>query len=352
MARSYTLSDFQLIIGDCLEELKKLPDQHVHCCITSPPYWGLRDYGVEGQIGLEETPDEFISKMVAVFREVHRVLRNDGTIWVNMGDSYASNGGYGWQGKNGQRANRRFTAPNYHRDIPRHAAKIGLKPKDLVGIPWMLAFALRADGWYLRQDIIWSKPNPMPESVTDRCTKSHEYIFLLTKSAQYYYDAGAVAEPLAASSIARLSQSTLGQQTGSGRVPGKTNGNMKAVRKSGNKARKKGHDRGCPDNTGSNVCSSVPWEGSSRNKRSVWTVPTAGYSGAHFATFPTALIEPCVLAGAPPRGLILDPFSGTGTTGEVALINNRRYVGIELNPANEILTNKRLQGLQPRLAFS
>jgi hypothetical protein len=222
-------------VGNCLGILPTLAVESVQTCITSPPYFGLRDYGCAGQIGLEPTPDEFVAALVAVFRQVHRVLREDGTLWLNLGDSYAGAGGQSVQsgplfkGRARQRENVCISG---------RIKSDGLKPKDLVGIPWMVAFALRADGWYLRQDIIWAKPNPMPESVRDRCTKSHEYLFLLTKSPRYYFDAEAIAEPLASSSLARLSQPTLDQQQGSDRVPGKTNGAMKAVRKSGNNARK------------------------------------------------------------------------------------------------------------------
>lgn len=301
----HMIGDAALYTGDCLSILDALPDQSVQTCITSPPYFGLRDYGVDGQIGLEDTPEAFTLRLVEVFREVRRVLRNDGTLWLNLGDSYAANRGY--QVPDGK-----------HTDVGNaKASKVpaGLKVKDLIGIPWRVAFALQADGWYLRQDIIWSKPNPMPESVKDRCTKSHEYIFLLSKSARYYFDNEAIKEPLAASSVARLSQSNLENQRGSDRVPGKTNGNMKAVS-----------------------------DGDTRNKRSVWTVTTKPYKGAHFATFPPALIEPCVLAGAPEGGVVLDPFSGSGTTGQVALAHGRKYIGIELNSEYQKLAIKRIKG--------
>jgi hypothetical protein len=266
-------------VGNCLDILPTLAAESVQTCITSPPYFGLRDYGCAGQIGLEPTPDEFVAALVAVFREVRRVLREDGTLWLNLGDSYCStapgtrnaSGQLGAGSKIGERA-------ADHLANVRPKTPPGMKPKDLVGIPWMVAFALRADGWYLRQDIIWAKPNPMPESVRDRCTKSHEYLFLLTKSPRYYFDAEAIAEPLASSSLARLSQPTLDQQQGSDRVPGKANGAMKAVRKSGNKARKDGAERGCPEGTGSNVCGSVPWEGDTRNKRSGWAANTSDAS--------------------------------------------------------------------------
>lgn len=317
-------------IGDCRELLKAMHAQSVHCCVTSPPYFGLRDYGVNGQIGLEQTPDEFVAELVSVFREVHRVLRDDGTLWLNLGDSYAAQrggshqpaetlaGGKGGKTKDGARVNRdRHDGYN----PSRNASAIGLKHKDLIGIPWRVAFALQADGWYLRQDIIWHKPNPMPESVRDRCTKAHEYIFLLTKSERYYFDAGAIAEPVAASTIERLNQPTLGQQLGSARVPFKTNGNMKAV---GN--------------------------GETRNRRSVWTVTTKPFKGAHFATFPPDLIEPCVLAGAPIGGTVLDPFGGAGTTGLVASQHGRNAILCELNPEYAEIARQRIYGGVPLLA--
>lgn len=294
-------------------------------CVTSPPYFGLRDYGHEGQIGLEQAPEEYIAAMVEVFRCVRDVLADDGTLWVNIGDSYAS-GGRAYRAPDAKDSkNGRVT------DSFRPADPEGIKPKDLIGIPWMLAFALRADGWYLRQDIIWSKPNPMPESVRDRCTKAHEYIFLLSKSERYYYDNEAISEPIAAASIARLSQPNLANQKGSDRVPGKTNGTMKAVvRSSGNKERKQ--RPASPDSHQGKQAGSVPWEGSTRNKRSVWTVSTKPYKGAHFATFPPDLIEPCILAGSRPGDIVLDPFMGSGTTAAVAIKHGRQYIGCELNP--------------------
>lgn len=221
---------YTIHVGDCLQELQTLPDESVHCCITSPPYFGLRDYGMAGQIGLEQTPTEFVARLVEVFREVRRVLRDDGTLWVNMGDSYASiAGGYAPEGSAGKHdivsRNTRGAVRRGHRRNPAE----GLKQKDLMGIPWRLAFALQDDGWYLRQDIIWHKPNPMPESVRDRCTKAHEYLFLLSKSPRYHFDQDAIAEPLAPASVARLAQDGWDDQHGSDRVPGKTNGAMKAV---------------------------------------------------------------------------------------------------------------------------
>lgn len=310
--------------GDCRDIMRRWAADgvRVQICVTSPPYFGLRDYGHPGQIGLEPTPDQYISKMVEVFREVRRVLADDGTLWLNIGDSYAAQRGGTHQpaetlagGKGGKMADGSIVNRDRHAGYnpTRNASAIGLKHKDLIGIPWMLAFALRADGWYLRQDIIWHKPNPMPESVRDRCTKAHEHIFLLSKAERYYFDANAVAEPVAASTVERLSQPSLAQQAGSPRVPGKTNGNMKAVG---------GTEK--------------------RNRRSVWSVATRPYKGAHFATFPPALIEPCILAGSKPGDIVLDPFMGSGTTAAVAIQHGRQYLGCELNPSYRDLQKQRL----------
>ena len=301
--------NLRVMVGDCIEMMRSLPDACVSTCVTSPPYFGLRDYGVDGQIGLEQTPDAFVAALVGVFREVRRVLRDDGTLWLNLGDSYSNAGT-----RQGDRDGAVSSNVNKHRKIaggyiPRI---LGLKNKDLIGIPWRVAFALQADGWYLRQDIIWHKPNPMPESVTDRCTKSHEYVFLLSKGPRYYFDNEAIKEPAAESSLARLSQPTLSQQIGSTRILGKTNGNMKAV------------------------------GGKMRNRRSVWTVTTKPFKGAHFATFPPDLIEPCVLAGAPVGGTVLDPFGGSGTTAGVALKHGRKAILCELNPEYAAMTKSRI----------
>ena len=317
--------------GDCRAVLRQLPDCSVNCCVTSPPYWGLRDYGHDGQIGLETTPDEYVAEMVAVFREVRRVLRDDGTLWLNLGDSYAAAGNGSGSGK--QLTNRGTLADGEHQKPRKPPA--GFKMKDLIGIPWRVAFALQADGWYLRQDIIWAKPNPMPESVTDRCTKSHEYLFLLAKSERYHCDMQAIAEPVTDSTVERMSQPNIENQNGSDRVPGKTNGNMKAVlKRSGNKAKKWGTNETDERDEGDGDVEThrgIPWEGTMRNKRSVWTVTTRPYAGAHFATFPPALIEPCIRAGCPEGGTVLDPFLGSGTTAEVGQRLGCRVVGIELN---------------------
>ena len=271
---------YEIYQGDCLEVLRTLPDESIHCCVTSPPYWGLRDYGCDGQIGLESSPDDYVSKMVEVFREVKRVLRKDGTLWLNLGDSYAGSwGNYAPTGQGGQRPKNteRWQREAYEGKAdwrPPTSNKLeGLKPKDLVGIPWMVAFALRADGWYLRQDIIWHKPNPMPESVKDRCTKAHEYVFLLTKSARYYYDNEAIKE-----------KAVSGTDVGILRSKKQATCNHPSILK-----RQK-----------ENIDSRTAGDGN-RNKRSVWTVATKPFKEAHFATFPPKLIEPCILAGTSPR---------------------------------------------------
>lgn len=308
------LIDALILEGDAAEKLKTLDNESVHTCVTSPPYFGLRDYGTAGQIGLEQTPEEYVEKLVMVFREVRRTLRDDGTLWLNIGDSYA--------------ADRKAT---------------GCKPKDLIGIPWLLAFALRTDGWYLRQDIIWQKPNCMPESVRDRCTKSHEYIFLLSKRPKYYFNAEAISEPIADASIKRYMQS-IDAQTGSDRQPGKTNGNMKAVlprfggSKYGDDTREEFRTK-----SGAEYIPSLK-----RNKRDVWTIGTGGFNGAHFAVFPEKLVEPCILAGCPVGGTVLDPFAGSGTTGVVAKKLGRKFVGVEINPEYREMAIARIQAEDER----
>jgi DNA modification methylase len=292
--------------GDCIETMKQWDAGCVQTCITSPPYYGLRDYGHEGQIGLEETPEAFVAKMVEVFREVKRVLRDDGTLWLNLGDSYCHTVDSHKTKSEKQKSNK-----GADWDMIKRKFDSSLKTKDLIGIPWMVAFALRADGWYLRQDIIWHKPNPMPESVTDRCTKAHEYIFLFSKSQKYHFDNEAIKEPLSTEPHAP-----------------------------GNKASKDaGHLR---NDVGTDRMEKVWGSDGLRNKRSVWTVTTKPYSGAHFATFPPDLIEPCILAGAPEGGIVLDPFMGSGTTAHTALRAGRQYVGCELNGEYIKLANKRL----------
>lgn len=299
----------------------------------------LQQYFVRAELGLEQTPQEYVANMVEVFRLVRELLADDGTVWCNLGDSYAANRGYQVPSTlmNGQSTNEAQAAGGRSQK----ATDYGLKPKDLIGIPWRIAFALQEDGWYLRQDIIWAKKNPMPESVTDRCTKSHEYIFLLSKSQRYYFDHEAIKEPLAPSSVARLSQD-IDSQVGSSRVPGKTNGNMKAVG-----PRFGGSKYGDDKSEQSRTKSGNEWidECGSRNKRSVWEVATQPFSGAHFATFPPALIEPCILAGSRPGDIVLDPFLGSGTTAQVAQSLGRQWIGCELNPAYEPLQKKRTEQL-------
>lgn len=338
-------------VGDCRELLRAMADQSVHSCVTSPPYWGLRDYGVEGQIGMERTPEEYIEQLVAVFREVRRVLRNDGTLWLNLGDSYANDGKWG-----GSSGGKHAKALHGNTSIGRTKVNTGLKPKDLVGIPWRVALALQADGWYLRQDIIWAKPNPMPESVRDRCTKAHEYLFLLSKGPRYYFDQDAIAEELAPASVSRLSQD-VENQIGSDRVPGKTNGTMKAVARS----RRDGFIR-----EGRSACHVLPGQSAAqhradreestydvgrRNRRSVWTVPTQPFREAHFATYPVELIEPCLLAGCPAGGVVLDPFGGAATTGVAADQLGRSAVLIELNPDYADIGRRRIATVQPGLSL-
>jgi DNA modification methylase len=336
-----------IYVGDCIESLKLMPEKSVQTCITSPPYWGLRDYGHDGQVGLEQTPDEYVAKMVEVFREVRRVLRDDGTLWVNLGDSYMAT-------KNcvnppqsvadgSMRGMPSFIAPN-------RKDQDGLKSKDLVGIPWRVALALQADGWWLRQDIIWNKPNPMPESVRDRCTKSHEYIFLLAKSNLYYFDHEAIKEK---------------SVTGDTRTPYGSDG---AWAMDGRDKWEEGKGQQRPNA-----------DGARRNRRSVWTINTKPYAGAHFATFPEKLVEPMVLAGSSEVGccpscgapwgragstveweptckcpehkpvpcLVLDPFTGSGTTGAVSLRLGRNFVGCELNPEYAKLAESRILGESP-----
>ena len=297
----------KILHGSCLDKLKDLEDQSINTCITSPPYWGLRDYGEGKQLGLEETPEEFVNNLVEVFKEVKRVLRDDGTVWLNLGDSYGQQKGKGFNAnaKEGYVVSRRKELQERQGNIE---VKTNLPPKNLVGIPWRVAFALQADGWYLRQDIIWHKPNPMPESVRDRCTKAHEYIFLLSKNVKYYFDNEAIKEDGVSKGVAD------------------SPGSIKAVDGVG----------GSRDNIGK-------FKGSSkRNKRSVWTVTTKPFKGAHFATFPMDLIEPCVLAGCPEGGTVLDPFGGSGTTALVANGHNRDAVLIELNEKYIEIAKKRL----------
>ncbi len=310
---------FRCYVGDCVDLMREMPEKAFHTCVTSPPYYGLRDYGVEGQIGLEPTPAEFIQRLVEVFRAVRRVLRDDGTLWLNIGDSYATGGRGGggsfmdarrdgaWKGK---------SAVTGWRSAPS-----GMKHKDLIGIPWMLAFALRADGWYLRQDIIWHKPNPMPESVRDRCTKAHEYVFLLSKSPRYYFDHEAMKED----------------------AVGGQSGNAATFKRAGSKREQRIPSQGY--GTHRPEREAVAYNGEKRNRRSVWNVATRAFKGAHFATFPPALIEPCILAGCPAGGAVIDPFGGSGTTAGVAAAYRRKAVLCELNPEYAALVPGRVSDI-------
>ena len=357
--------------GDALQVLKNIPDESINMCVTSPPYYALRDYGVEGQIGLEETPEQYINKLVEVFREVHRVLKNDGTLWVNIGDSYWGSGSRGFDFTNTFTEKSKVQqgskgTVDLH-NIPRLVGNAGeYKNKDLVGIPWQLAFALRKDGWWLRQDIVWAKPNNMPESVTDRCTKSHEYIFLLSKSPKYYFDHIAIQEPanydgrkdIYSKGSAEYNNSEIFPSGGVNTLAKEKHARWQVA--SGIKFGGSKYGDNDSDNfqtySGNEWTPSVKENGDEvyyvRNKRDVWSIPTANNKFSHFATFPTKLVEPCVLAGCPEGGVVLDPFNGSGTTGVVALQNNRNYVGIELNAEYIDITKRRLQNECGKCEFS
>ncbi len=313
----------KILIGDCLLSMASMSDQSVNCCVTSPPYFGLRDYGHDGQIGLEETPEAYVTKMVEVFREVRRVLRDDGTVWLNIGDSYAGSG----KGRNADGSHQEGGKQGTNRGtILGSLVKTkspNCKPKDLIGIPWMLAFALRSDGWYLRQDIIWHKPNPMPESVEDRCTKAHEYIFLLSKSERYFFDSEAMKEP-------SVSEKPMGNK-----------------RHKYADAYNAGISEEHRTKAGLVALAGIKWE--TRNRRSVWTVNTKPYKGAHFATYPPELIRPCIKAGCPKGGVVLDPFGGSGTTAQVAIEEGRRAIICELNPDYAPLIQQRIENVSPIL---
>jgi len=304
---------YEILIGDVREKLSQIEDNSIQICVTSPPYWGLRDYGSENQLGLEKTPQEYVDSMVDVFREVYRCLKPDGTLWLNLGDSYASFRD-GKATPDTTRGNSEGTL------VPKGSAKnrmaatftgTGIKHKDLVGIPWRVAFALQQDGWYLRQDIIWAKPNPMPESVRDRCTKSHEYLFMLTKSPKYYFDNQSIRETAVTGSWDKLPP-----------IGGK-----------------KHQENGNPTYSGNQ-----PANDGKRNKRDVWTINTKPFKGAHFAVMPEALVEPCILAGSKTGDLVLDPFAGSGTVGVVALRHGREFTGIELNPEYAEIAKNRIEG--------
>ena len=356
------MTDVQIINGDAMAAVASLPTASIQCCVTSPPYWGLRDYGHENQIGLEDTPEAYVARLVEVFRQVRRALRPDGTLWLNLGDSYA--GSWGNQvRKPGRGTQRPVNGPQLQR-FAKHAlscpmdedctctasyaqrtTRTGswvndhptLKPKDLIGIPWRVAFALQADGWFLRSEIIWSKPNPMPESVTDRPTKAHEYIFLLTASERYLYNSDAAREP--------------GQKTGTIRHLLGGRGTRAGTREGLKPANILGQRPG----PGKALDSFEVTEDGSfsmpRNWRTVWTIPTAPYRGAHFATFPPDLARRCIIAGSRPGDTVLDPFAGSGTTAAVAIELGRAAVAIELNPAYVPLIEQRLSTAQPPLPF-
>lgn len=307
--------DVRIWVGDVIDGLRAMPDGLAQTCVTSPPYWGLRDYGADGQIGLEQTPDEYVARMVDVFREVRRVLRDDGTLWLNLGDSYHGGGGgnYGADISVASKHGQHLTNVRNRLDL----SDDGIKPKDLVGIPWRVAFALQADGWYLRSDIVWSKPNPMPESVTDRPTKSHEYVFLMSKSARYLYDHEAIREPLVSTA---KQYSMAGQSVRENHAYGAVGGRP----------------------LGPKSFQNVP---EARNARSVWQIATKPYAEAHFAVFPPELPERCIKAGSREGDTVLDPFMGSGTTAWVARHLGRKAVGCELNPAYIDIAARRLRQL-------
>lgn len=369
----------KILQGNCFDVLKTLPDESVNCCVTSPPYWGLRDYGTaswsggdsdcdhlepqggtgtasakqntssgsqnlqykgtckkcgairqDAQIGIEDSPDQYVENLVTAFREVRRTLRADGTLWLNLGDSYAgNNNGYSGDSRPSNAAGSLTSKNGGTRTMQqRRTVGNGLKNKDLVGIPWMVAFALRADGWYLRSDIIWHKTNPMPESIKDRPTKSHEYLFLLSKSAKYYYDQHAIKEPVAESSIERAKYGWHGRT-------GTAKDGMTMGARVGNSMQKMAATGIAMGET------SLCGKDGLRNRRTVWTIGNSGYKGAHFATYPKELVRPCILAGSPVGGVVLDPFGGSGTTGEVANEEGRDSILIELNESYIPLMERR-----------
>ena len=308
-----------IINRDALYALRELPEESVHCCVTSPPYYALRDYGLDMQIGREDTPEQYIDRLTEVFRELRRVLRSDGTLWLNIADTYCGTGNKGYhadpknpKGRNGQQ-------------IARNNRVSGCKQKDLIGIPWLLAFALRADGWYLRSDIIWQKENPMPESVKDRCVRCYEHIFLFSKSKKYFFDYKAISEPIAPATAERLKRGMKGGNKYGKPVPGQPQP------QSINRLREHGEIKDADINP-------------LRNKRDVWKINTVPFKGGHYAAYPPKLVETCLLAGCPEGGIVLDPFMGSGTTGMVASQMGRHFVGVELNPEYTELAYKRIGG--------
>lgn len=319
------INNWEIRVGDALEQLRKIEPDSVQTCVTSPPYWSLRDYKVEGQMGLEESPEEFVEALVDVMDEVRRVLRPDGTAWVNLGDSYAGRQG-GYQGMGGAVADRMAAVQGER--ITKEKKGAGLKPKDLCGMPWRVAFALRDRGWWLRRDIVWHKPNPMPENVLDRPHNAHEYVFMLSKSSSYFYDCEAVRTPLRDKT--RTSWNNERKQSGT-----------EDLVRSDNWGRGKGmYRKPALDENG---------EERGAHLRSVWSIGTQPYNGAHFAVFPPRLVEPCILAGSRPGDLVLDPFAGSGTTGMVALRLGRKFLGIELNPDYADLARERITSDAPLL---
>lgn len=319
-----------ILTGDTLSELKNIASESVQCVVTSPPYYALRDYGVAGQIGLEKSPEEYVARLVGVFREIKRVLRDDGTVWLNLGDSYYGSGkgaaNYPENAKKYKQGTNRGTVGCSNVQIKTHG-----HPKNLMGIPWRVAFALQDDGWNLRQDIIWNKPNPMPESVTDRCTNSHEYIFLLSKRRDYYFDSEAIAEPVANTTHQRVSL-----------VTGEPKSKVEIPRYGGKKYTE------TPDVFYRTKSGHAYDFRPTRNKRSVWSVATTPFKGAHFATFPKELIRPCIKAGCPVGGVVLDPFFGSGTVGCVCVEEARSFIGIELNPEYVRLAERRIASTERR----
>jgi DNA modification methylase len=326
-----------------------MSDNFIDCCVTSPPYYGLRDYGHKDQIGLEKTPEQYVNKLVEIFREVKRVLKKEGTLWLNLGDSYCGGSKKGDTEGEKQKTSKGATWENNDKIATLKSKLIGIKIKDLIGIPWMVAFALRADGWYLRQDIIWHKPNPMPESVTDRCTKAHEYIFLMSKSAKYYYDAEAIKT--------RSTFDFITQKTPDGWDTGE--GSHGTIHRNGREKGYKGYEhRGTGDKKLTKHSGNFDSNGNligegMANKRSVWTVNTMPYSEAHFATFPENLIIPCIKAGSPENGIVYDPFMGAGTTALVSHKLNRKFIGSEINPQYVKIAEKRIKPylMQQRLVL-
>lgn len=354
----------QVHFGDCRESLRAMAAAgvKVQMCVTSPPYFGLRDYGHEGQIGLEETPEQFISELVEVFRCVRDVLADDGTCWINIGDSYASNGARDWHpqqlsvsSSSTRGGGKKVSSMEYRSGSIDH----GAKPKDLIGIPWMLAFALRADGWYLRQDIIWHKPNPMPESVTDRCTKAHEYVFLLSKSPRYFIDPAGLKE-VAVGAMAGNTKPTKGARAyADGATEHRTAAGLhqwaerqRSARDSFKREGSKREQAIPGQNVGTHRAErdESDYDIAMRNRRSVWTIATKPYKGAHFAVFPSALVEPCILAGSRPGDLVLDCFMGSGTTASVAIEHGRDFIGCDINPDYKELQDERIAEARAALA--